>query len=44
LKEILNDKDIEWECRFISLRYRYDLIQLVKSMLLNWVNEKDTIF
>jgi hypothetical protein len=31
-------------CRFISLRYRYNLIQLsVASMLLNWVSEKGTI-
>jgi hypothetical protein len=30
-------------CRFTSLRYGYDLIQLVKSMLLNWVGEKGTI-
>jgi hypothetical protein len=33
------------QCRFISLRYRYDFIQLsVASMLLNWMSEKDTIF
>jgi hypothetical protein len=32
------------QCRFISLRYEYDFIQLnVASMLLNWVGEKGTI-